>query len=130
MLKALNNMYLILSYQIRLPTITMKLYILKSIRRKLKCFINSLAFFAMFRYGLIEDKTMHITITFRCHTETKLTRSFFYRIVPTLFERQCSYEITFLIVQILPTFLYYLVSFNNCGFELYVFKWGRASLEN
>ena len=65
MLKALDNMHLILSYQIGQPTITVKFYILKSIRRKLKCFTNSLAFFTMFRYALVEDKTMHIAITFR-----------------------------------------------------------------
>ena len=61
MLKALNNMHLILSYQIRQLTITMKFYILKSIKRKVKCFINSLAFFAKFRYALVEDKFMHMT---------------------------------------------------------------------
>ena len=29
--------------------------------------------------ALVEDKTMHITVTFRCHTKTRSTRSFFYR---------------------------------------------------
>ena len=78
MLKVLNNMHLILSYQIRQLTNTMKFYILKSIKRKLKCLINSLAFFTMFRFALVKDKIVHITVTFHCHSKTKSTQSFFY----------------------------------------------------
>ena len=107
MLKALNNMHLILSYQIRQPTITMKFYILKNIRRKLKCFTNSLAFFIMFRYALVEDKTMHFTITFRYHTkQSRRVHSFigssqhFLNGSVAVIRRACSIEYKKLLLQL------------------------------
>ena len=39
---------------------------------------------------LVEDKTMHITTTFYCHTKTKSVSSLFYQGVSTLFKQKCS----------------------------------------
>ena len=62
---------------------------LKKHNAKVEVLHKRISIFYNVSYSLVEveDKTMHITITFRCHTRTKSTRSFFYQIAPTLFER-------------------------------------------
>ena len=50
-----------------------------------KYFLNSIAFFTMFRYALVDDKAMHITTTFHQSIKINLKPSFFYQSIPKFF---------------------------------------------
>ena len=67
MSKASNNMHLILSYQIRQPTINMKFCILKKYKAKAEVLHKLISIFTIFRCAL----------TFRCHTKRKSTHHSF-----------------------------------------------------